>query len=463
MAEQDITGIKMDQNDSNINKRILDSIAEGVFTVDREMNIKFFNSSAERITGVPREKAIGRKCFDVLKSNVCHSACAIQKSLKTGEDVLDLKVEIVNSKGRKLPVSISTSVLKNDDGEIIGGVETLKDISAIETLRKEILKGYALEDIISKNYKIQQILTTLPDIAESGSTVLIEGPSGTGKELFARSVHILSKRKGNFVALNCAALPDTLLESELFGYKQGAFTGAKGDKKGRFALAENGTIFLDEIGDISPALQLRLLRVLQEKVYEPLGGIAPVKTNARVVAATNKKLKKLVAQGEFRDDLFFRLNVIKIALPTLAQRKEDIPLLVDHFIEKFNHLKQKKIVAVSPAVLNAFMSYEFPGNIRELENIIEFCFVLCHGDQIEMEHLPLEFLDSMAEKRPLNPVETTLSPLANHEGKVILDTLQKFHGNREETARYLDISTTTLWRKMKKYHIGFPVRRKRPE
>jgi transcriptional regulator with PAS, ATPase and Fis domain len=328
-------------------------------------------------------------------------------------------------------------------------------------LRKEILKGYAFEDIVSKNYKIQQILTNLPDIAESGSTVLIEGPSGTGKELFARSVHLLSKRKGQFVALNCAALPDTLLESELFGYKQGAFTGAKTDKKGRFALAENGTIFLDEIGDVSPALQLRLLRVLQEKEYEPLGGTAPVKTNARVIAATNKKLKKLVSQDQFRDDLFFRLNVIKIILPTLAQRREDIPLLVDHFIDKFNNLKQKKIASVSPAVLNAFMSYDFPGNIRELENIIEFCFVLCHGDQIEMEHLPLEFLDAMVDKRPVSPAEVHLSPLADHEGKVILEALQKLHGNREETAKYLGVSTTTLWRKMKKYHIDFPIHRKR--
>jgi PAS domain S-box-containing protein len=458
---QDITGMKMDQSENTINKRILDSIAEGVFTVDREQNIKFFNSSAERITGVPRDKAIGRKCFDVLKSNVCSTACAMQQSLKTGDDILDLKVVIINSKGRNVPVSISTSLLKNEAGEVVGGVETIKDISAIETLRKEILKGYAFEDIVSKNYKIQQILTNLPDIAESGSTVLIEGPSGTGKELFARSVHLLSKRKGQFVALNCAALPDTLLESELFGYKQGAFTGAKTDKKGRFALAENGTIFLDEIGDVSPALQLRLLRVLQEKEYEPLGGTAPVKTNARVIAATNKKLKKLVSQDQFRDDLFFRLNVIKIILPTLAQRREDIPLLVDHFIDKFNHLKQKKIASVSPAVLNAFMSYDFPGNIRELENIIEFCFVLCHGDQVEMEHLPLEFLDAMVDKRPVSPAEVHLSPLADHEGKVILEALQKFHGNREETAKYLGVSTTTLWRKMKKYHIDFPIHRKR--
>nr|MBF0220964.1 sigma 54-interacting transcriptional regulator [Desulfobulbaceae bacterium] len=453
--------MKVDHSQNNISRRILNSITEGVFTVDSEMNINFFNKSAERITGIMHENAVGRKCFDVFRANICQAACALRQSLKTGQDVVELKVEILNSKGCKTPLIINTSVLKNDAGDIIGGVETFRDISAIEVLRKEVSRGYVFDDIISKNYKIQQILSTLPDIAESGSTVLIEGPSGTGKELFARSVHNLSKKRGKFVALNCAALPDTLLESELFGYKKGAFTGAKTDKKGRFALAENGTIFLDEIGDISPALQLRLLRVLQEKEYEPLGGTEPVRTTARVIAATNKNLKKLVSKDKFRDDLFFRLNVIKIVLPTLAQRKEDIPLLVDHFVNKYNHLKQKNIESVSPEVLNAFMSYAFPGNIRELENIIEFCFVLCHGRQIEMGHLSAEFLESIVEEVPELGDDEMVSPLANHEGKVILDMLQKYGGNREDTARYLGISTTTLWRKMKKYHIHFPVYRKK--
>lgn len=447
----------MDDSFCRISDRILDSITEGVFTVGQDMKIKYFNRSAEKITGVSREHALGQKCFAVFQANVCQSACVLKQSIETGKNVVNRKVNIINHKGHLVPISISTSVLRNENGEIIGGVETFRDISTIEVLRKEISRQYVFEEIISKNYKIQQILSTLPDISTSGSTVLIEGPSGSGKELFARAVHKLSGQKGSFVALNCAALPDTLLESELFGYKRGAFTGANTDKQGRFAMAAQGTIFLDEIGDISPALQLRLLRVLQEKEYEPLGGIETLKTDARVVAATNKNLKELVAQGQFRDDLFFRINVVKITLPPLAQHREDIPLLVEHFLNKFNHLKEKNIDSVSPEVLIALMRYDYPGNIRELENIIEFCFVLCHGNQIEMDHLPAEFLEAITGPTPLDDVSAESSPLADSEGKVILETLRRFNGSRTDSARYLGISTTTMWRKMKKNGITFPV------
>jgi PAS domain S-box-containing protein len=436
--------------------RILDSITEGVFTVDQDMEINFFNRSAEKITGVRREDAVGRKCFTVFRANICQAACVLKQSIETGREIVNRKVNIINNRGYTVPISIRTSVLRDENGEIIGGVETFRDISAMEVLRKEISKQYVFEEIISKNYKIQQILSTLPDIAASGSTVLIEGPSGSGKELFAKAIHKLSRRKGKFIALNCAALPDNLLESELFGYKRGAFTGAVADKQGRFALASQGTIFLDEIGDISPALQLRLLRVLQEKEFEPLGGIVTIKTDARVVAATNKNLKELVADDQFRDDLFFRINVIKISLPPLAMHREDIPLLVEHFLSKFNHLKGKDIDSISPEVLNALMRHDFPGNIRELENIIEFCFVLCHGNQIETDHLPAEFLESITARSP-GDARIEPSPLASHEGKVILDTLRRFRGSRTDAARHLGISTTTMWRKMKKNGINFPV------
>jgi PAS domain S-box-containing protein len=283
---------------------ILDAIADGVFTVDNQWNITFFNHSAQVITGINKDDAIGRKCFEVFRANICQSTCALKETINSGRNIIDLPVDILNNNGHIVPISISTSVLKDDNGKIIGGAETFRDLSIVEILRKELASKYTYEDIISKNHEIQDILQILPDIALSGSTVLIEGPSGSGKELFAKAIHNLSKREGALIAINCAALPDTLLESELFGYVKGAFSDAKQDKPGRFKLAEKGTIFFDEIGDVSPTLQLKLLRVLQERQYEALGSTTTSKTDARVIAATNKNLSDLVASGHFRQDLF---------------------------------------------------------------------------------------------------------------------------------------------------------------
>ena len=447
----------MNVTNDSMKDLILDSIADGVFTVDIDLNITYFNHAAEKITGVKKNVAVGQKCFDVFRANICQSTCALKQFIKSGKNVINRKINILNCQSTMVPISVSTSILKDDSGEIIGGVSTFRDLSTLEALRKELSGKFVFEDIISKNYKIHQILANLPDIAVSGSIILIEGPSGSGKELFAKAIHATSKRKGKFIALNCAALPDSLLESELFGYKKGAFTGAKKDKKGRFALAENGTLFLDEIGDISPALQLRLLRVLQEKEYEPLGGTVTVKANVRVVAASNKSLPELVECGHFRDDLFYRLNVIKIILPYLAERRDDIPLLIEHFIRKFNGLKDKKIESVSSDVLNLLMRYDYPGNIRELENIIEYSFVLCHGPIIEPKHLPQEFLECVGHVfTGNNGVQEPVKPLSNAEALAIIDALQKFNGCRIVTAEYLGIEKTTLWRKMKKYGISYP-------
>lgn len=455
----------MDKKNS-INKfsdKILDSIADGVFTVDNDLNITFFNSSAEKITGVSRAEAIGQKCFDVFRANICQTTCAIKQSIQSGKEVINLSINILNAKDCKVPISVSTSVLRDEAGTIIGGVSTFRDMTTIESLRKELSKQYIFEDIISKNHKIQQILATFPDIATSNSTVLIEGPSGSGKELFSKAIHTLSNRKGKFIALNCAALPDSLLESELFGYKKGAFSDAKKDKKGRFALAEKGTLFLDEIGDISPALQLKLLRVLQEKEYEPLGGTITEKADVRVIAATNKCLSELVSCGHFRNDLFYRLNVIKIVIPPLYQRKEDIPLLVEHFISKFNALKEKSIESMAPEVMTMLMKYDFAGNIRELENIIEYCFVLCHGREITKDHLPAEFVDCMTGTETLNdPKSRASAPLVDAEAHVIMDALEKFNGCRLVTAEYLGIEKTTLWRKMKRYGINYSSEKNKP-
>ena len=334
----------------NWNEIILNSIADGIFTINCDQDITYFNAAAERITGVKSEDALGEKCFKVLRAvagHRCESECLLKESMMTGRKKISREIEIIRSDGKQIPVSISTSVVYDDKGEVIGGVETLRDISAMELLRKKIEERYTFSDIITKNYEIWKILDILPDIARSNSTVLIEGPSGSGKELFAKAIHDLSERPGKFVALNCTALPDSLLESELFGYKKGAFTEAKRDKPGRFMLAEGGTFLLDEIGDISSALQMKLLRVIEKMEYEPLGSTEVVKANVRIIAATNKSLTDLVLQKTFRDDLFYRLNVVQIYLPPLSSRREDISLLTDHFVEKFNILKGKYVEGVS--------------------------------------------------------------------------------------------------------------------
>ncbi len=432
---------------------ILNSITDGVFTVDKKWRITSFNKAAEDITGIEREEAIGQRCSDVFRASICESGCVLRQTMTSGQPVVCQTIYIVNSDGEKVPVSISTALLRDENGEIIGGVETFRDLSIVEDLRKKLMDKYFFADIISKNSQMQKIFNILPQIAESNSTVLIEGESGTGKELFARVIHQLGKRKSKkMIALNCSALPDTLLESELFGYKAGAFTDAKKDKKGRFALAEGGTLFLDEIGDISPALQAKLLRVLQEKEYEPLGATESIKTNVRIIAASNKNLADLVSQGLFRQDLYYRINVIKILIPPLRDRKEDIPLLVKHFISKYNHFQNKNIAEVSPHVLRLLMQHDFPGNIRELENLIEHAFVLCRGRIIKVEHLPAEI---QPQRVPL-PKAVSHTTLQTLEAQYLLNLLEKNKWSRSITAKELGIHKSTLFRKIKKLGIALP-------
>jgi PAS domain S-box-containing protein len=429
---------------------ILDSIADGVFTVDQNWHITSFNRAAEKITGVVRNEAIGQLCKDVLKADTCERNCCLRATMKSGVPIVNKKVFIIDAQGRRLPISISTALLHNSQGKLLGAVETFRDMSVEEDLRKAIRSKYSFADIISKNHRMLSLFDILPDIAESASTVLIEGESGTGKELVARAIHNLSARKRQpFVAVNCSALPDTLLESELFGYKAGAFTDAKKDKPGRFQLAENGTLFLDEIGDITPAMQVKLLRVVQEKTYEPLGAAKSIEHNVRLIAATNKNLEDLVRQGKFREDLFYRINVFKISLPSLRERMEDVPLLAEHFITRFNAMRQKDITGVSDEAMVALMTHAYPGNIRELANLIERAFILCKGGLIEKKHLPESLFANPA-------IRDDTASLRDAASACLMSALKQNNWDRLKTAKQLGMHKSTLYRKIKSLGLSIP-------
>jgi len=438
----------MSEIDSRMYNAILESIDCGVFITDPGYRITTFNRAASKITGFSTEEAVGSFCYEIFRTNICQKNCALKQTLSTGKRVEGLTLDILSRDGRIVPVVVSTNALLDPEGNIIGGIETFRDIRIIEELRREVRKSYQYEDIFSKNHRMLQIFDILPDIAESDANVLIQGPSGSGKEVFARAIHNTGRRKnGPFIAVNCGALPDTLLESELFGYKKGAFTDAVANKPGRFSLADGGTIFLDEISDTSPALQVKLLRVIQEKTFEPLGGVEPVHVDVRIIAATNRDLRTLVEKDRFREDLYYRLNVIKIDLPPLRERREDIPLLVQVFIDKFNSIMGKNIEGMTADALSILMGHDFPGNIRELENIIEHAFVMSKSRYIDVNSLPEEL------KRTASYPSSDMDGLRGVEKAAIMNALRIFDGNRSKAAEFLKINRTTMWRKMKKFGL----------
>jgi PAS domain S-box-containing protein len=439
---------------AQVTKIILESISDGVFTVDHEWRITSFNRAAEKITGIDRSKALGKHCWEVFRSNMCESDCALRRTMQQGKSFVDSAAYIANSEKRRIPLVVSTSLLKDENGTVLGGVEIFRDVSQVEELRKELEGRYQVGDIVSRSPSMQSIFKILPQVAVSDSTLLIQGETGTGKELLARAIHELSHRKERpFIAINCGALPDSLLESELFGYKAGAFTHAVKDKPGHFAMAEGGTLLLDEIGDLSAAFQVRLLRVLQEKTFQPLGAVKPVRANVRVIAATNKNLADLVAQGTFRQDLFYRVNVVCLELPPLRERPEDIPMLIDHFFARMKHLRGGSVTGVSQEALALLMFHDYPGNIRELENIIERSFVICPDGEISVRCLPENL-----QARAVAPVcaDGMDAAVRSTESQVILSALRHNQFNRLATARMLNMHKSTLYRKIKRIGIHLP-------
>ncbi|MBN1336695.1 MAG: sigma 54-interacting transcriptional regulator [Deltaproteobacteria bacterium] len=430
--------------------QILESIGEAVFTVDLEWRVTSFNAAAERLVGLDRSEAIGMRCRDVFRADVCHGRCPLKGTLEGGPPARDLRVTVLDRHMREVPVTISTAALRDASGRVVGGVEILRDISDVEALRRELHGQAIFEDIVGRSPPMRELFRVLPDVARSGATVLLQGPSGTGKELVARAIHRLSPRADRpFVQINCAALPDTLLESELFGHRKGAFTDAREDAPGRFAVADGGTLFLDEIAETSPSFQVKLLRAVQDGEIQPLGDRVARKVDVRLVAATNRDLSEMVRQRTFREDLYYRLRVVALDLPPLCDRREDIPLLAEHLLERVAIRRGRPVMGISPAALRVLYDYPFPGNVRELENAIERAVALTSGPSIQVGDLPPEIARWQPTRDPTSSERAFLAHAVEVDDVDLLAALEAHRWNRQDTARALGISRVTLWRRMK--------------
>ena len=442
---------------------ILGNITEGVFTVDDSFRITFFNRAAEELTGFSRAEAVGRFCHEIFRTPICNQDCPLRRSVRTGRPVKNFEIDILTRKGDHQAISVSTAPLIDASGGFRGGVESFRDLTLLRSLQKEIRGRFVFQEVISKNRRMRQIFETLPNIAQSDATVLLHGRSGTGKELFARAIHNLSPRSnGPLIKVNCGALPETLFESELFGHVKGAFTDAKNHRAGRFRAAEGGTLFLDEVGDTPLPVQVKLLRVLQSREFEPLGSEETIQADVRLIAATNQDLDHLVAEGRFREDLYYRLNVIMIEIPDLCERTDDIPLLVEHFIERLNHRMGRNIKGLTEDAMRTLLHHPFPGNIRELENIIERAYIVCSGRLISVEDLPPAVVEGVspplaASPRPPQTRHPHQHDLREVERRQLIECLERNRWNIPRAARKLGMHRTTLWRKVKRLEICIPT------
>jgi two-component system, NtrC family, response regulator HydG len=434
---------------------IFRSVQDAIVTVDKDMRIIAANDATHDICGMAPQEMVGKKFFEFTR--YCGESCygALREMLETGKILKEYRLECRHQLRPHQVVVINSSPLRGSNDKRLGTVLVIRDVTRVAEMEEELRERYNLHNMVGKSHQVQKIFRLLDELKNTDITVLITGETGTGKELVARALHYGGLRAAKpLVTVNCSVLAENLLESELFGHVRGAFTGAEKDRVGRFQAAQGGTLFLDEVGDIPPRVQLKLLRVLQEKTFERVGDSHTFTADVRVIAATNRNLKKMVSLGEFREDLYYRLKVLEISLPPLRDRREDIPLLINYFLNSFNKSYKKAIEGVSQDVLKAFMIYPWPGNVRELQHAIEHAFVLCNSPTITLDHLPGELKDSAAEE----PVAAVPQPnLAGLQSPEILSALRKTGWNKAKAARLLGISRPTLYHLIHLHNLCQPA------
>ena len=433
-------------------KLILNNLDVGVFTVNRGGYLTFFNREAEKISGFDRRQVIGKPCSAIFEGVAAHDLCLLKESIADGASRNSRQGLMATKNGETIPVRAKYMALRNEKGTIVGGLATFHDLTLVRQLDQVIRERYTFQDMIGRDPAMQRIFETVGVVAATAATILIEGSTGTGKDLLAKVIHSVSPRAHEpFVKVNCAAIPDNLLESEMFGYVKGAFTGAERDKPGRFNEADGGTIFLDEIGDLPIALQAKLLRVLEDREFYPLGSRHTQKVDVRIISASNRNLEVLVANRQFREDLFYRLNVFRIVVPDLKDRFNDLPLLVHHILRKLAAIQDNRHVGISEAAMQILLNYSYPGNVRELENILEHALIICRDDTIEPGHLPDYLLHRRSDRLKDRCSDLPADEKAGlSERERLLAALRKHGWNRSKTAGELGIDRTTLWRKIKK-------------
>ena len=434
---------------------IFDSVSDGLIAIDTENQINNFNKAAERITGWSFEEAGGNNISSILNINNPRDKSVVKTAISSHEALDKHDVEIITKQGEVKQVVLHIDVLDDSAEQFEGIVLILHDVSEVKRLHREVQGRYKFGNLIGKSPQMQSIYELIRQAGTSDASILIEGKSGTGKELVAKAIHYNSSRSTHpFITVNCSAIPETLLESELFGHVKGAFTGALYDRAGRFESADGGTIFLDEIGELSLGAQVKLLRVVQEKTFERVGSSKLQHVDVRIISATNKHLKSLMESKDFREDLYYRLRVFPINLPPLCERKEDIPLLVQHFLDRNNDKMGKNIKKVEAKALGALLDYNWPGNIRELENALEYAFARVEGGEIRLNDLPAEVLSVSGLSFVKGEYELGSSTTPDEEKEMIESALRDAKRNKSKAAKLLAIGRTTLYKKMKAHNIS---------